>query len=91
MSPEVRNAEHWHGRNCDPSLGFVRRDLRGGAFVLFQSDESGALVSASGIGPGGAVAKDIRLAEMMIERGAHPDPSRLADPDVNLKALLKAA
>jgi 3-phenylpropionate/trans-cinnamate dioxygenase ferredoxin reductase subunit len=73
----------------DASLPVVRRDLGDGAFVLFQLDGGGQLVSASGIGTGNAVAKDIRLAEMMIERGAAPDPARLADPDVNLKALLR--
>jgi len=36
------------------------------------------------------VAKDIRLAEMMIARRARPDPRALADPDVNLKRLLAA-
>ena len=31
---------------------------------------------------------DIRLAEMLIARRAHPDPADLADPAVNLKRLL---
>jgi hypothetical protein len=31
-------------------------------------------VAASGIGPGAAVAKDIRLAEMLIAKGAQPHP-----------------
>jgi 3-phenylpropionate/trans-cinnamate dioxygenase ferredoxin reductase component len=47
------------------------------------------LIAAAGIGCDNAVAKDIRLAEMMIERGIAPDPRRLADPSVNLKALLR--
>jgi 3-phenylpropionate/trans-cinnamate dioxygenase ferredoxin reductase component len=67
----------------------VRRDVGEGAFVLFEFGERGILVAAAGIGRGNAVAKDIRLAEMMIERGIAPDPPRLADPSVNLKALLK--
>ncbi|MFZ2099626.1 MAG: FAD-dependent oxidoreductase [Oricola sp.] len=66
-----------------------RRDLGEGAFVVFQIDGAGKLVAAAGIGPGNVVAKDIRLAEMMIERGIAPDPAKLADPSVNLKALLK--
>jgi 3-phenylpropionate/trans-cinnamate dioxygenase ferredoxin reductase subunit len=45
-------------------------------------------VSASGIGTGNAVARDIRIAEMLIAREAHPDPAQLADPGVKLKALL---
>ena len=43
----------------------------------------------AGAGPSNAVAKDIRLAEMMIARGTKPDPAALADPSTNLKALLK--
>lgn len=73
----------------DPALASVRRDLGDDAFILFQTEEDGRLVSASGIGSGNRVAKDIRLAEMMIERGARPDPERLADPATSLKALLK--
>ena len=66
----------------------VRRELRDGAFVLFHLGPDGRLLAASGIGAGNAVAKDIRLAEMLIARGAHPDPAALADPTVNLKRLL---
>ncbi|WP_159588067.1 NAD(P)/FAD-dependent oxidoreductase [Chelativorans xinjiangense] len=73
----------------DPSLGHVRRDLGGGAFILFQRDDAGRLVSASGVGSGNAVAKDIRLAEMIMEKGLRPDPTQLKDPAVNLKTVLK--
>jgi 3-phenylpropionate/trans-cinnamate dioxygenase ferredoxin reductase subunit len=66
----------------------VRRDLRDGAFVLFHLAPDGRLLSASGIGIGNVVAKDIRLAEMIIARRAHPDPAALADPATNLKKLL---
>ena len=48
----------------------------------------GRLLEASGIGTGNTVAKDIRLAEMMIARGTSPDPAALADPATNLKKLL---
>jgi len=74
---------------AEPDRPFVRRDLGGGAFILLQTDENGRLAAAAGIGTGSAVAKDIRLAEMMIERGIMPDPGNLADASVNLKALLK--
>jgi 3-phenylpropionate/trans-cinnamate dioxygenase ferredoxin reductase component len=68
----------------------IRRDLGDGAFILFHLASDGRLVAASGIGPGNAVAKDIRLAEMLIARGARPDPDLLAAPDVKLKSLLAA-
>ena len=40
----------------------VRREGRDGAFVLFHLAPDGRLLAASGIGPGNAVAKEIRLA-----------------------------
>ncbi len=66
----------------------VRREGRDGAFVLFHLAGDGRLLAASGIGTGNAVAKDIRLAEMLIARRARPDPRALADPGVNLKKVL---
>lgn len=74
----------------DEGATTVRRDLGDGAFILFSLAADGRLVAASGVGPGNAVARDIRLAEMLIAKRAHPDPSRLASPDTKLKALLAA-
>jgi len=68
----------------------VRREVGEGAFILFHLDADGRLIAASGIGPGNAVARDIRLAEMMIAAGRHPDPKALAAPGTKLKALLAA-
>ena len=56
----------------------VRRDLGDGAFILFHLAPDGRLLAASGIGPGNAVARDIRLAEMLIARRARPRPEELA-------------
>jgi 3-phenylpropionate/trans-cinnamate dioxygenase ferredoxin reductase subunit len=66
----------------------IRRELGEGAFILFHLASDGRLLAASGIGPGNAVARDIRLAEMLIAKGARPDPASLASPDVKLKSLL---
>ena len=60
-------------RRCDAT---VRRELGDGAFILFHLAPDGRLLAASGIGPGNAVARDIRLAEMLIARQATPDVSR---------------
>ena len=68
----------------------VRRDLPEDAFILFHLAGDGRLVAASGIARGNAVAKDIRLAEMLIAKGAKPDPAALAQPEVKLKSLLVA-
>ncbi|MFO1144035.1 MAG: FAD-dependent oxidoreductase [Amaricoccus sp.] len=65
----------------------VRRDIANG-FVLFHLATDGRLLAASGVGTGNAVARDIRLAEMLIARAAHPDPTALADAGVSLKKLL---
>jgi 3-phenylpropionate/trans-cinnamate dioxygenase ferredoxin reductase component len=68
----------------------VRRDLGNGGFITFHLKNDGRLVAASGIGVGNAVARDIRLAEMLIGKMARPSMQDLADPAVSLKALLKA-
>jgi 3-phenylpropionate/trans-cinnamate dioxygenase ferredoxin reductase subunit len=58
--------------------------------VRFGLDHDGRLVAATGVAPGTGIAKDIRLAEMLIASRAAPDPAALADPTVNLKRLLTA-
>ncbi|TGQ61281.1 ferredoxin reductase, partial [bacterium M00.F.Ca.ET.205.01.1.1] len=60
------------------------------AFILFHLTENGRLVAASGIGPGNAVARNIRLAEMLIAKRATPSPEALGSQAVKLKSLLAA-
>jgi 3-phenylpropionate/trans-cinnamate dioxygenase ferredoxin reductase subunit len=67
----------------------VQRRLGEGAEIMFFLDAGGRLRAAAGLGPGNAVARDIRLAEMLIDRGLGPEPALLADPATNLKSLLK--
>ncbi|MER9230765.1 FAD-dependent oxidoreductase [Mesorhizobium sp. M0622] len=74
----------------DEGRSIVRRDLGDGAFILFHLAEDGRLVAASGIGPGNAVARDIRLAEMLIAKRAKPAPEALGSQTVKLKSLLAA-
>jgi 3-phenylpropionate/trans-cinnamate dioxygenase ferredoxin reductase subunit len=66
----------------------VERDAGHGARLFFHLAEDGRLVAASGVGENSAIARDIRLAEMLIAARAAPDPARLADPAVKLKSLL---
>ncbi|MGJ7041180.1 3-phenylpropionate/trans-cinnamate dioxygenase ferredoxin reductase subunit [Shinella sp. BE166] len=75
---------------ADGAVTTVRRDMGEGAFILFHLDAEGRLIAASGIGPGNAVARDIRLAEMLIAARIHPDPAELAAPETKLKKLLAA-
>ena len=67
----------------------IRRQVKEDAFILFHLDGNGGLAGASGIGPGNTVARDIRLAEMLIAKRATPSPAQLADPAFQLKSLLR--
>jgi len=75
---------------ADGAATCVRRDVAGAAFILFHLAQDGRLLAASGIGQGNVVARDIRLAEMLIAKAARPAAAQLAQPDVKLKALLAA-
>jgi 3-phenylpropionate/trans-cinnamate dioxygenase ferredoxin reductase subunit len=66
----------------------VEREVGAEARVLFHLDGSGRLVGVSGVGPP-ALARDLRVGQIMIERGLAPDPAALADPATRLKALLR--
>jgi 3-phenylpropionate/trans-cinnamate dioxygenase ferredoxin reductase subunit len=66
----------------------IERDLGDGALLLFHLDEEGRLMAASGVGPLGKIAREIRLAEILIGRRARPDRGALASPGVKLKSLI---
>ncbi len=72
----------------DEAVSNVNRNRPDGGLVEFGLDVEGRLVSASSIGSGTQTAKDVRIAEMLIARRAHPDPTHLGDPNANLKPLL---
>ena len=57
------------------------------AFALREQGWDGRIILA---GPGKSVARDIKLAEMLIARRAAPDPAALADPGVTLKSVLRS-
>ncbi len=67
----------------------VVRKMTGDAMILFHLANDGGIKGASGIGPGNTIARDIKLAEMMMAKGMKPAPEALADPEQQLKALLK--
>jgi 3-phenylpropionate/trans-cinnamate dioxygenase ferredoxin reductase subunit len=56
--------------------------------MLFHFDGGGQLVGVSGVGPA-ALARELRVGQLMIERGLSPDPAALAHPATKLKALLR--
>ncbi|HEX5297669.1 MAG TPA: FAD-dependent oxidoreductase [Streptosporangiaceae bacterium] len=72
---------------ADREVVRVRPD---GVEVWFGLADGGRLVAAAAAGPGNSVARDIRLAEMLIARRAAPDPAVLADPGAALKSVLRA-
>ncbi|MBY5579193.1 NAD(P)/FAD-dependent oxidoreductase [Rhizobium leguminosarum] len=74
----------------DDAATTVRRNLDERAFILFHLDGEGRLIAASGVGPGNAVARDIRLAEMLIAARRRLDPAALACSKTNLTKLLAA-
>jgi 3-phenylpropionate/trans-cinnamate dioxygenase ferredoxin reductase subunit len=66
----------------------VTRELGPAARLLFHLAQDGRLVAVGGWGTLGQIAKEIRVGEMLIARGAKPDPGSLASPSVKLKGLL---
>ncbi|RQR60247.1 pyridine nucleotide-disulfide oxidoreductase [Burkholderia sp. Bp9125] len=76
----------------EPALGVheaVRRVADDDA-IHFHFDAGGRLVAASGFGRAAGFAKEMKLARMLVERGAPVAPAALADAGVKLKALLSA-
>jgi 3-phenylpropionate/trans-cinnamate dioxygenase ferredoxin reductase component len=71
---------------ADREVVRVRPD---GMEIWFGLADGGRLVAAAAAGPGNSVARDIRLAEMLIARRAAPDPAVLADPGAALKSVLR--
>jgi 3-phenylpropionate/trans-cinnamate dioxygenase ferredoxin reductase component len=61
-----------------------------GVEIRFGLGTDGRLVSAAAIGPENTVAKDIRLAEMLIAAQAAPAAAALTNPAMPLKTLLRA-
>lgn len=72
----------------DEGVITVSRTLDDDALLTFHLSAEGRLVAACGVGPGQSVAKDIKLAEMLIARQATPDLDLLRDPHVKIKSLL---
>ena len=73
----------------DEAVETVERDFGAGR-LFFGLAGDGRLVAVSGVGPNGTIARDIRLAEMMIARRTYPDRAALSSLAVKLKTLLAA-
>lgn len=75
-----------------PALGVsvVVRGTGIGARIFFALDTDSRLVGASGVGKLGDIAKDVRMAQELIDRRVCVDPTLLADRTVKLRSLLLA-
>lgn len=74
----------------DTNRKTLRRGKSHDVLIVFQCDEEGRLSVAAGVGPGNTIAREIRVLEKLIERGARVNPATLADSTANLRDLLKA-
>jgi 3-phenylpropionate/trans-cinnamate dioxygenase ferredoxin reductase component len=74
----------------EPALGVsaATRTLGSDAEIHFHFDVSQRLVGASGYGPLGGLAREMRLARMLVDSGNAVAPETLADDNVKLKSLL---
>ncbi|SPV09930.1 NAD(P)/FAD-dependent oxidoreductase [Burkholderia cenocepacia] len=77
----------------EPALGTqsVARSLGDDAEIHFHFDARARLVAASGFGRAAGFVKDMRVARMLVERGADVTPAAVADVDVKLKSLVATA
>jgi 3-phenylpropionate/trans-cinnamate dioxygenase ferredoxin reductase subunit len=75
---------------ADGAVTHVRRQIDAESFILFHLDADGVLIAASGIGRGNTIARDIKLAEMLVAARKKPSIDDLASVDVRLKSLLAA-
>ena len=66
----------------------TRGQYEDGAQIFFCL-EGDTLIGVAGFGKGSAIAKDVRMAQMMMERGVNPDPAALADESIPLRKIMK--
>ncbi len=74
----------------DAASEIVARRGPDGAMTLFGLDDGGRLVAAGAVGTGTSIARDIRVAEKIIEARGRPVAGQLADPGQPLKQLLRS-
>lgn len=77
------------GLHAEASAVVVRRRTDGHE-VMFGLDVNGRVVSASGVAPGTTLAREMRLAELLIAGRVSPQPTDLSDPSTDLRSLLPA-
>ncbi len=71
------------------SQPWLMRETDGQSELCFQLDGNQRLLAVGGLGPGNSVARDIKLAQMLMVKGARCDEAVLRDPAIPLKSLLR--
>jgi 3-phenylpropionate/trans-cinnamate dioxygenase ferredoxin reductase component len=73
-----------------PSLGETTlvRETGPAARIFFALSADGVVVGASGVGPIGDIAKEIRISQELIAKQARPAPAALMDRSCRLRALM---
>ena len=76
----------------EPALGSttVTRTWGADAQIQFHLDDRGYLVGVSGFGTSASIAREFKLARMLVERRLQPRADELSDMTVMLKSLLRA-
>lgn len=75
------------GFPAEGDLHLQRGTVGDGNMVLFSLKDD-RLVGVTGWGSGRLIAKDVRVAQRLIQQDVQPAPEQLADPDVALKDLI---
>ena len=74
----------------DGDESVVRTSADGSVTTVFAL-RGGALRGVAALGPDGKIGRDVRVAQLMIERGVKVAAAALADPDVRMKSLMSSA
>jgi 3-phenylpropionate/trans-cinnamate dioxygenase ferredoxin reductase subunit len=75
---------------ADMGCRVIEREPEAGAILNLHLDERHVLVAASALGPLHAIAREMRIAEMLIARSIPLDAELLKRPDQRLKSFLAA-
>jgi 3-phenylpropionate/trans-cinnamate dioxygenase ferredoxin reductase component len=68
----------------------VRRgDVEAPGGLAYLAVRDGGLVGACGVSFGSSIARTIRVAQLMIERGAAVETTQLGDPELDLRSLMR--
>ena len=81
----IQTAGFTHDADEIISRGSVEDEL-----VLYMAIKDQKLHGVVGIGKGAAIAKEVRLAQMLIERNTSADAATLGNPETSLKDLLSS-